>query len=112
MSTYKELLELQQQIARQAAEISKQLEDARRAERAGVIQQIRDMMAEHGLTVADLGNERGSRRGSTKPASGGNKVAAKFRHPETGETWSGRGLKPKWLQVAIAGGQSLEEFRI
>lgn len=43
-----------------------------------------------------------------KPASG--RPAAKYRNPETGETWSGRGLMPKWLQVATAAGKTLSDF--
>jgi DNA-binding protein H-NS len=37
----------------------------------------------------------------------GEKVAAKFRNPETGETWSGRGREPNWLK-----GKNREEFKI
>jgi DNA-binding protein H-NS len=39
-------------------------------------------------------------------------VAPKYRHPETGETWSGRGLKPRWLTAAMKSGKSLEAFAI
>lgn len=37
----------------------------------------------------------------------GSKVAAKFRNPETGETWSGRGRQPKWLE-----NRNREDFRV
>jgi len=41
------------------------------------------------------------------------KVAPKFRNPENpGETWAGRGLKPRWLAAAIKAGKKLEDFRI
>jgi DNA-binding protein H-NS len=41
------------------------------------------------------------------------KVAPKFRNPENpGETWAGRGLKPRWLSAAIKTGKKLEDFRI
>jgi DNA-binding protein H-NS len=39
-------------------------------------------------------------------------VAPKFRNAATGETWTGRGLQPKWLKSAIAGGAKLEDFAI
>ena len=58
-------------------------------------------MAEHGLTLADLGASAGKGKAG-KSASAGRKVAAKYRNPATGETWSGRGLKPKWMQAALA----------
>jgi DNA-binding protein H-NS len=49
-----------------------------------------------------------------KKARGGPRgaVAAKYRHPETGETWAGRGLKPRWLTAAMKSGKSLESFAI
>ena len=51
---------------------------------------------------------------SGKKARGGPRgsVAAKYRHPETGETWAGRGLKPRWLTAAMKSGKSLEGFAI
>lgn len=40
------------------------------------------------------------------------KLPVKYRNPETGDTWTGRGLKPKWLEQALAEGKSLDEFLI
>ena len=34
----------------------------------------------------------------------------KYRDARTGETWSGRGLQPKWLKVALASGKKLSDF--
>ncbi|RZI81081.1 MAG: ParB/RepB/Spo0J family partition protein [Rubrivivax sp.] len=36
--------------------------------------------------------------------------APKYRNAATGETWTGRGLQPKWIQVALAAGKKLEDF--
>jgi DNA-binding protein H-NS len=36
--------------------------------------------------------------------------AVKYRNPETGETWSGRGRAPKWLTLAEQQGRGREEF--
>jgi DNA-binding protein H-NS len=41
----------------------------------------------------------------------GKKVAPKYRGPG-GETWTGRGLKPKWLTAALADGKKIEDFLI
>lgn len=35
---------------------------------------------------------------------------APYRHPITGETWSGRGLKPLWLRQELDAGRSLSDF--
>ena len=53
---------------------------------------------------------RGGGKGRSHPLKGG-KVAPRFRGPE-GETWSGRGLRPKWLSALIAQGRKIEEFAI
>lgn len=36
----------------------------------------------------------------------------KYRHPETGVTWSGRGLQPAWLKAAMADGKALGDFSV
>jgi len=110
MSSYQDLLAKRDELARQAAELEKQLQEARRAERAGVITQIKSLMAEHGLSVADLGAKAGGKGAGS--ATTGRKVAPKYRNADTGETWTGRGLQPKWIQAAIASGKKLEDFAI
>lgn len=109
MSSYQDLLAKKAALEKQAAELDKALSDARRAERAGVINQIKSLMAEHGLTVADLGGKAG---GKAPSASAGRKVAPKYRNTATGETWTGRGLQPKWIAAALASGKKLEDFAI
>ena len=81
------------------------------SQRAGAIEQVTAMMREHGLTPADL---RTGTRGDAKPKSPkgeSKKVAAKY-HDKAGNTWSGRGLKPKWLQAAITSGKKIDEFAV
>jgi len=104
MSTVAELMA-------QKAEIEKKIADAQREERASAIAQVRSLMAQHGLTVADLA----SRAASTPRAATGkavSKVAAKYRDAVTGNTWSGRGLKPNWLKAALDGGKTLADFAV
>lgn len=109
MSSYQDLLAQKAALEKQAADLEKQLTEARKAERAGVINQIKSLLAEHGLSVADLGLKGG--KVSTAGAPKG-KVAPKYRNKDTGETWTGRGLQPKWVQAAIASGKKLEDFTI
>jgi len=47
-------------------------------------------------------------RGSTLK---GKKVPPKYRSP-SGETWAGRGAKPRWLVAAIKRGKRLDDFLI
>jgi DNA-binding protein H-NS len=39
-------------------------------------------------------------------------VLPKYRNPQTSETWSGRGKRPRWLVAAMRSGSKIEEFRI
>jgi DNA-binding protein H-NS len=41
----------------------------------------------------------------------GRKVSPKYRGP-SGETWAGRGARPRWLVAAIKGGKKLDDFLI
>lgn len=108
MTTYQDLLAQKKELEKQAAELEKALADARRAERAGVIAQIKSLMTEHGLTVDDL-----AAKGSKAPTTAaGRKVAPKYKNSATGETWTGRGLQPTWLKNAIAAGKKLEDFAL
>jgi DNA-binding protein H-NS len=102
MATLSELLA-------QKAELDKQIESVGREQRSAVLAQIKAIMADHGLTVGDLpGRTLAAEKSGTK----GSKVAAKYRDPESGNTWSGRGLQPKWLKTAIEGGKTLEDFAV
>ena len=94
------------------AEIEKRIEQLQSADRSKAIDEVKKVMAEHGLTMADIAGGGGSKavpRADGKPKQ---VVAPKYRNAATGETWSGRGLQPKWLKAAIAGGATLESFAI
>ena len=92
----------------QKAALEKQIEEALRSERSEAIAKVKSLMVEHGLSVADLGT-----RGLAKATrAGGAKVAAKYRNAVTGDSWSGRGLRPNWLKAALASGKKLEDFAV
>lgn len=109
-----DLIAQRDELARQQAELSKAIADAQSAARATVIAQIRSLMADHGLTANDLVTTTSSRKSSKGAGHGnaGSKVAPKYRNQATGETWSGRGLKPNWLRAALEAGRSIDEFTI
>lgn len=101
------------ELLAQRAALEAQIAEAQRSERADAIAQIRNLMAEYGLTMADVtgGARSPGTRGAPKSGSTG-KVAAKYRDVATGNTWSGRGLQPRWLREALATGRTLAEFEI
>lgn len=83
-STYKDL-------TAQIEKLTKQAEAARAKEVEGVVQQIHNVMAEYGITAADLGikGSRAKRKTGSAPV--------KYQNPETGATWTGRGRAPAWI---------------
>ena len=97
---------------------------AKRSSQAEVSKALAATARKHGWTLAELfGPGTGASKASkaAKPATApkarksaakGTKVAAKYRHPETGQTWSGRGILPKWMTEEIAKGRKREDFAI
>jgi len=61
--------------------------------------------------IALLGGERVLRGRPGGSALKGRKVPPKYRGP-SGETWAGRGARPRWLVAAIRGGKKLDDFLI
>ncbi|MBX3608119.1 MAG: H-NS histone family protein [Piscinibacter sp.] len=101
MATLQELL-----VQKEALE--REIELRKKQDRADAIARVRALMDEYGLTVADLSSRTAAKAGP-KPAG---KVAAKYRNPATGDTWSGRGLQPNWLKKALAEGARIDDFRV
>jgi DNA-binding protein H-NS len=107
----------------QKAALEKQIADFQKEKRGDAIAKVKAMMAEYGLTAADIAGAKVAAKApapaaapaaapAKKSKAAGKKVAAKYRNPATGDTWSGRGLKPKWLVAAMATGKTLADFTI
>ncbi len=101
------------ELLAQKAALEQQIAEVQRAERTQAIAQVKALIAQFGLSAADIGMARPlSLSASSAPVRAPKKLAAKYRNPETGETWSGRGLKPKWLAAALAAGRTLADFAV
>jgi DNA-binding protein H-NS len=109
MTTLQELIAQKDALLRQQQEIAKSIAEFQSAQRAGVINEIKTLMAQHGITVTDLAT---TGRKASNPEKEPSKVAAKYRDPATGSTWTGRGLKPRWLAAALESGRTQDEFLI
>ncbi|MBW5288111.1 H-NS histone family protein [Burkholderia gladioli] len=81
-----------------------QLETARKAEFADVVTEVRQRVQEFGLTAADIFGSlpRAGQRSRRAPA------AVRYRDPDTGRTWSGRGRQPQWIAQAA----DREQYRV
>lgn len=112
------LVDIQSQIEK----LQKQASQIKAKEFDKTVLEIREKMHAFGITVKDLQSPKGTkgklaREPAKKRASVKDKnaaattVPAKFRGPE-GQTWSGRGLTPRWLKSLVEMGRQKEEFSI
>jgi DNA-binding protein H-NS len=117
------LIELQGQIEK----LQKQANDLKAREFDKTVADIKAKMTAFGITAKDLTAKKTvvSRKGKAVKAVkavravkavGGTKkvgkpVEAKFRGPN-GESWSGRGLMPKWMQALVSEGKSKQDFAV
>jgi DNA-binding protein H-NS len=94
MATYQELLA-------QKEALEKQIIEAKSREKAEGIAKAKVIIDQYDLSASDLFSRKGG------SGTRGGKVAAKYRNPTTGETWTGRGKAPKWIE-----GQDRSRFAI
>lgn len=96
-------------------EIQKQIEDLQnkahrlqQKQKAAIIEEIKDKIKTYGLTARELGFvdlvPRQPAEKTRKP------VAVKYRRNEN--TWTGRGLKPKWVVQYLEAGGKLEDLAV
>ncbi len=121
---------LQDLLAKRAT-LEREIAETQRKERSAAIAHIQTIMEQYGLTASDLSGSGGTKARRGRPpgrasvaaapkATGkqrsskmkGKKVPAKFRNKATGESWSGRGLQPRWLSAALASGKKLTDFAV
>lgn len=96
---------LQDMIAQREA-LDAAIKVQQEAAKADAIAAARKFIEEQGLTQADVFPAK------VKPAAPVTKVAIKYRD-DKGNTWSGRGVKPRWLTNALANpGVTQEQFRV
>ena len=101
-----------QQLARQIEALKRQADQVRRKEVQGVIARIKEAIAAYELTPEDLFGKstKGRAAASASPARAPAGAANAPYRDESGNTWSGRGPRPKWLKAALAEGHALEDF--
>ena len=82
---------------------SEKQEDARRQ----LLEEFRERAMQMGFPLETLFPGGGRRR----RADAGSTLPVRYRGPN-GETWSGRGRKPQWLQLLETEGHDKEEYRV
>ena len=104
------LIELQSQIDK----LQKEAAAIKSKEFASTVRDILAKMNAFGITLKDL--KPGKARTKPTTAAAGKKksgvtLPAKYRGPN-GETWTGRGLAPRWLTAELAQGKRKEDFAV
>ena len=109
-------------IETQIKKLEARAQALRQKDRKPAIATIVQQMKTHEISIAEIAEalERSSglRRGPPRerPAGSGQArkaaVAPKYRNPETGATWSGRGRSPHWILEAEQSGAGRESFKI
>ena len=101
-----------QDLLKQREDLERQIKQLQESSRSEAINTIKELMAQNNLSIEDL--QSNSRGGGKKGESGGKTgtVAPKYRDPASGKTWTGRGLKPKWVTEALESGKTLDDLAI
>lgn len=96
MPTYQEYQE-------QITKLQALAEQARQDELVEARRKVRELMDAHKLSPLDFAELNKKTKSSDKKGT----VQAKYRDPDSGATWTGRGRAPRWLS-----GRNKEEFLI
>jgi DNA-binding protein H-NS len=109
----KSFRQLQTEIDR----LQQRADAARKKELAGVVKEIKGVIAAWGLTAEDLGLSGARKAAPRKAVKAAKKVGGKAAartvayRDESGNTWGGRGPRPQWLRAALDAGRTLDEFK-
>lgn len=104
-------------VKAQIAKLEKQASDFFKKEVEVVIEKVRGLISEYGLTAADLGLTGKASKSATTTRKK-KSVAAKsvgipvYADPVSGKTWTGKGKSPNWIVEGLKKGKSKNDFLI
>ncbi len=75
--------------------------------KSALLTEFRDKAAELGLSLKALMSAPQPAPESKPRRNKGEKVSPKYRNPETGDTWTGRGREPGWIK-----GKNRDDFAL
>lgn len=110
---------LQLKIEKEITRLQKQAKALQAKQRNPIIASIIQSMREYDISLAELtaalakkpatANRKAENNAEPKPKR---PVPPKYRHPDSGETWTGRGKAPRWIANALAQGRTRDDFLI
>lgn len=93
---------------------AQELQHLTKAEKTALVLKIRELMAEWKIEPWEL-TGLGRREIHSSIGAWGHKaksLKAKYRHPVTGQEWTGHGAQPEWLKTALTTeGMTVEQLR-
>src|SRR5690606_8447450 len=108
-----------QKIVKEILKLQKQAQALQTEHSGPVITSIIRSMREYDITPEEIGEAFNKKAMRSSPLNTAAKltmakrpVAAKYRHPQTGATWTGRGKAPRWITAAETEGQNRNDFLI
>jgi DNA-binding protein H-NS len=107
-------------IEKEIGRLQRQAKALQTKRRAPVITSIVRSMREYDITPQEIEAAFGRKSPKTaktaprkaSPVAAKRTVPAKYRHPETGQTWTGRGKTPRWIVHAEGQGQKRNDFLV
>lgn len=108
---------LQAKIKKEIEKLHKQADALQRKKRKPVIQSIVRTMKEFDVSPEEIASAFGKPAARARVAkktgpSTRAPVPVKYKHPESGATWTGRGKPPRWVVDAEAQGKSRNDFLV
>lgn len=88
-------------MQKQLGQLNLIVEETKQQEKQTKLKQIAENVKEYGITEIELLRAAGFVKAKRK------KTPAKYYDPDTGQSWSGKGPRPKWLV-----GKNLDDYLI
>ena len=92
-----------QDLIAQRDQIEKEIGALQEAHKAQALAEVKKLISEYDIQPGDIfpSDKKRASRGASQ------KLEPKYKDPQTGKTWSGRGLPPAWIR-----GQDYTKFAI
>lgn len=109
------------QIQKQIQALQREADAIKASEKSGVVARIKDAIAHYDITAAELGlgvdgvkaprKTRGPNKVKKADKVGPKKAAVAKYRDDAGNSWTGRGPKPRWFKAALEAGKKLEDLK-
>jgi DNA-binding protein H-NS len=99
-----------QELEQQMLAMQQEIDEIRTSQKKPALMAIVDSMLDLDLTPKDVQAAYHQRTGKVPTTL--RKAGVKYRHPTTGESWSGRGKAPRWLTNEEGRGRARSEFLV